>query len=131
MKTTPVAAHVRADAATDEDDAIHRDLYDKVNANTAAMSELRAELRVTNIQNAQLIDLLREQNRQQSRTFKWIAAGLFILILFLSAALCYGAIGERGLHAVRENMPTFPYQTVTDIIPWHDDKHGWPAKAAA
>lgn len=115
MKNTPEAV------APDEDDAIHRDLYDKVNANTAAMSELRAELRVTNIQNAQLIDLLREQNRQQTKTFKWVAAGLFILILFLSCALAYGAIGERGLHAVRENIPTIPVNPVTDIIPWHDD----------
>ena len=91
---------------------INKDLYNKYNAALKEQSATNGYLKSIVEQIDKLIKLLR--------------CALYILAAFAFAclfALIYGAIGEKGLHSVRQTMPSVPLQTVA--IPAHNDFDKW------
>ena len=69
--------------------------------------------------NERLITLMEKRDKTQARVI-W---GLIVLLLFLSAIIGYGAIGDKGMHSVRQTMPTLPSPTAA--IPAHNDLDKW------
>jgi len=93
-----------------------QDLYDKVNANTVAVAALTAEVKTLTCQNAALMSLNQQRTEASERLFKWLGASMFLLIMFLSGIIGYGAIGKQGMYTVRETTP---------ITTWHNDLDDW------
>ena len=76
-------------------DDIEKDQYLKIENLTKTVSELTGAVSVLNKTNTDLVSTLRRTSFYQ-----------FLTIIFLIAVIAYGAIGERGLYAVRETVPT-------------------------
>lgn len=90
-------------------DEVHRELFTKVGTLANSVSELSGAVAVLNKTNTELTITLRRANFYQ-----------FVTILFLIAVIAYGAIGERGLYAVRDTVPSMvnrqsPYQSPLPI----------------
>lgn len=86
-------------------DEIEKDQYAKIEVLTKSVSELTGVVSVLNKTNTDLVATLRRTNFYQ-----------FLTIVFLIAVIAYGAIGERGMYAVRETIP-FVIQPVTPKTP--------------
>jgi hypothetical protein len=69
--------------------------------------------------NEKLIALIEKRDRTQARAI-W---GLITLLLFALAIIGYGAIGDKGMHSVRQTVPSLPH--TTDALPAHDDFDKW------
>ena len=117
--------------ATRED--VEKDQYDKIHALTAEVKEnngrveqLTASVDVAN----QLIIKQMEQSAEEhkaavaelrsmhdsyAKMTKWFIGALVVIILFLIGVIAYGAIGEKGMYAVRDAMPKVAG------VPWHND----------
>lgn len=106
-------------------DDVHKDLYDKINANTAAVASLAATVAVLTAQNERFIKLLENDNQRLTKVFKWVAVFMFLLIIFLVTVIAYGAIGDKGLHSVRQNQPNIPGLSMSAIMPWHNNLDEW------
>ena len=76
-------------------DEIEKDQYAKIEVLTKSVSELTGAVSVLNKTNSDLVVTLKRSIFYQ-----------FIIIVFLILVIAYGAIGERGMYAVRETMPT-------------------------
>lgn len=76
-------------------DEIEKDQYAKIEVLTKSVSELTGAVSVLNKTNSDLVTTLKRSIFYQ-----------FIVIVFLILVIAYGAIGERGMYAVRETMPT-------------------------
>lgn len=114
----------------DADDRIHRDLYDKVNENTNAVSALRATVEVLTNQNERFFQLIEKKDENFMKALRWFGWLVAAIVLALLAALIYGAIGADGLKAVRESLPAAPQQsrqtaTSSEPMPWTDDVAAW------
>lgn len=105
-------------------DEIEKDQYKKiaeltaeVKTNNGRVEQLSASVDVTN----QLVIKQMEQSSEEHKASmaemramydshvkmtKWFIGALILIIVVLILALAYGAIGERGMYAVRETMPT-------------------------
>ena len=78
-----------------ERDKIEQDQYAKIEVLTKSVSELTGAVSVLNKTNSDLVTTLKRSIFYQ-----------FIVIVFLILVIAYGAIGERGMYAVRETMPS-------------------------
>lgn len=112
------------------DQAVEKDQYEKINRLTARVEQLTGSVDVSN----QLVIRQMEQSAadhkaamQELRTMhdsyakmtRWIVCSLITIILFLTGAIVYGAIGREGFYSVRPNFPqTAQFQT--DMIPFND-----------
>lgn len=76
-------------------DDIEKDQYAKIEVLTKTVSELTGAVSVLNKTNTDLTSTLKRALFYQ-----------FIVIVFLILVIAYGAIGERGMYAVRETMPS-------------------------
>lgn len=76
-------------------DDIEKDQYAKIEVLTKSVSELTGAVSVLNKTNTDLTTTLKRALFYQ-----------FIVIVFLILVIAYGAIGERGMYAVRETMPS-------------------------
>ena len=76
-------------------DDIEKDQNAKIEALTKSVSELTGAVSVLNKTNTDLTTTLKRALFYQ-----------FIVIVFLILVIAYGAIGERGMYAVRETMPS-------------------------
>ena len=76
-------------------DEIEKDQYAKIEVLTKSVSELTGAVSVLNKTNTDLTTTLKRALFYQ-----------FIVIVFLILVIAYGAIGERGMYAVRETMPS-------------------------
>ena len=76
-------------------DDIEKDQYAKIDVLTKTVSELTGAVSVLNKTNTDLTSTLKRALFYQ-----------FIVIVFLILVIAYGAIGERGMYAVRETMPS-------------------------
>ena len=76
-------------------DEIEKDQYAKIEVLTKTVSELTGAVSVLNKTNTDLTATLKRALFYQ-----------FIVIVFLILVIAYGAIGERGMYAVRETMPS-------------------------
>ena len=103
-----------------EEDSIHKDLYDKVNANTNAVAALTATVNILTQQNEKFFDLVEKKDANFMRALRWFGIILSVIIFALLFALIYGAIGAEGLRAVRESMPTKISSGTANAIPWDD-----------
>ena len=105
-------------------DEIEKDQYKKiaeltaeVKTNNGRVEQLSASVDVTN----QLVIKQMEQSSEEHKASmaemramydshvkmtKWFIGALIVIIIVLILALAYGAIGERGMYAVRETMPS-------------------------
>lgn len=61
-----------------------------------------------------------EQNNKLIRLLTRVCYGLIIISVFLLLIVAYGAIGERGLHSVRQTLPSR-----VAAIPAHNDFDKW------
>lgn len=114
-------------------DEIERDQYEKINALTAEVKtnngkveQLTASVDVSNQlvirqmeqsaadHKASMVEL-RSMHDSYVKLTKYIVGILALIIVMLICALVYGAIGERGLFAVRDSMPKVA------AAPWHND----------
>ncbi len=89
------------------DDEEHAKIYGRINTLESKVDETNGYLRGVVETNERLIKLL---SRAQ------YMLGFIICVLLF--ALVYGAIGDKGLHAVRETLPTVPKMAA--IPPDHD-----------
>ena len=78
-----------------ERDKIEQDQYAKIEVLTKSVSELTGAVSVLNKTNSDLVTTLKRSIFYQ-----------FLVIVFLILVIAYGAIGERGMYAVRETMPS-------------------------
>ena len=76
-------------------DDVEKDQYAKIEVLTKTVSELTGAVSVLNKTNTDLTSTLKRALFYQ-----------FIVIVFLILVIAYGAIGERGMYAVRETMPS-------------------------
>lgn len=76
-------------------DDIKKDQYAKIEVLTKSVSELTGAVSVLNKTNSDLVTTLKRSIFYQ-----------FLVIVFLILVISYGAIGERGMYAVRETMPS-------------------------
>ena len=76
-------------------DDIEKDQYAKIEVLTKSVSELTGAVSVLNKTNTDLTTTLKRALFYQ-----------FIVIVFLILVIAYGAIGERGMYAVRKTMPS-------------------------
>ena len=74
---------------------IEKDQYLKIENLTKTVSELTGAVAVLNKTNSDLVATLKRSIFYQ-----------FLVIVFLILVIAYGAIGERGMYAVRETMPS-------------------------
>ena len=89
-------------------DAINNSLFNKYNEVLKEQSATNGYLKAIVDQNNKLIELL----KKALYALAGIASVCVTACLF---ALIYGAIGEKGLHSVRQTMPTMA------AIPAHND----------
>lgn len=105
---------------------IEKDQYEKINDLRTSVDQLRGSVDVANQINIEHMKLLKKALSYE-----------FHLILFLIAALVYGAIGKDGLFAVRQAVPipTYPTDQPSDqqtmIIPWHNDLEKYYKRTSA
>ena len=103
---------------------IEKDQYEKINTLTGRVEQLVGAVDVANKINLELMKLLKKALSYE-----------FWVILFLIAALVYGAIGKDGLFAVRQAvpLPTCPPsgEQQTMLVPWHNDFDKYYRKSAA
>lgn len=94
---------------------IHDDLYDKYNALLEKVGECVGAVTSSNEINRDLIGLLRK-----------VLVGAFIVILLLIFTLIFGALGERGFHAVTNKVPI----SVDAVATYRgdQDRHGGKTK---
>lgn len=102
---------------------INNQLFKRVNDLEADQSETKGYLKAIVEQNEKLIALLQKRDASTGRII-WALFGVISILLF---ALIYGAIGEQGLHSVRQSMPMVPQQTAA--IPAHNDFDKWRYRA--
>lgn len=76
-------------------DEIEKDQYLKIENLTKTVSELTGAVSVLNKTNTDLVATLKRSLFYE-----------FLTIIFLIAVIAYGAIGERGLYAVRDTVPS-------------------------
>lgn len=76
-------------------DEIEKDQYLKIENLTKTVSELTGAVSVLNNTNTDLVATLKRSLFYE-----------FLTIIFLIAVIAYGAIGERGLYAVRDTVPS-------------------------
>lgn len=76
-------------------DDIEKDQYAKIEVLTKSVSELTGAVSVLNKTNTDLVNTLKKALFYE-----------FLIIVFLILVIAYGAIGERGMYAVRETMPS-------------------------
>ncbi len=91
---------------------IHKDLYKRLNENTSELARLNGATSILIEQNDKLYKII--------RTIIWM---MFFVICALTFSLIYGAVGDKGLHAVREAMPHVPSSArlAQPPAPWIDD----------
>lgn len=82
-------------------DEIHRDLYDKVNANTNAVTALAAQVTANNERFGELLELVERDMKNRHREI----LALILFALFLVGIIGYGAVGKDGLYTVRQTVP--------------------------
>lgn len=105
---------------------IEKDQYEKINDLTQKVASLTSAVDVSNQVNIEHMKLLKKALSYE-----------FYLILFLIAALVYGAIGKDGLFSVRHvvPIPTYPTDQPSDqqtmIIPWHNDLEKYYKRTSA
>lgn len=78
-----------------ERDKIEQDQYEKIGVLSKSVSELTGAVSVLNKTNTDLVATLKRSLFYE-----------FLTIIFLIAVIAYGAIGERGLYAVRDTVPS-------------------------
>lgn len=94
-------------------DEIHRDLYDKLNANTYEVKELSGVVKVLTAQNERFFDMLEKKDEMFMRALR----ALFWIAVLLIAALIYGAIGDKGFNAIADRIPAVPANTTISVSP--------------
>ena len=106
----------------EHNDDIEKDQYAKIEVLTKSVSELTGAVSVLNKTNSDLVTTLKRSIFYQ-----------FLVIVFLILVIAYGAIGERGMYAVRETMPTVVRPTAprTPAVPIPDGSGGEAAIAPA
>ena len=94
-----------------ERDKIEQDQYAKIEVLTKSVSELTGAVSVLNKTNSDLVTTLKRSIFYQ-----------FLVIVFLILVIAYGAIGERGMYAVRETIPSViqPVAPRTPAVPIPD-----------
>lgn len=95
---------------------INKDLFGKYNTVLKEQAATNGYLKSIVEQNDKLIDLL----KKALYALSGIATVCVLACLF---ALIYGAIGEKGLHSVRQTLPT------AVAIPAHNDFDKWCRKS--
>lgn len=109
-----------------QDDKIHKDLYEKINENTNAVSALRATVQVLTTQNERFFELIEKKDQTFMSALRWIGGLFAVVVLALLFAIIYGAIGQEGLKSVRESLPTPTQSSKSDIAPApFDDLQAW------
>lgn len=95
----------------EQHDEIEKDQYAKIEVLTKSVSELTGAVSVLNKTNSDLVVTLKRSIFYQ-----------FLVIVFLILVIAYGAIGERGMYAVRETMPAVVRPTAprTPAVPIPD-----------
>ncbi len=98
---------------SDEDMKLAK-VYDRINGLESKVDETNGYLKGVVESNEKLIKLFSKS--------LYILAFIAIVLLF---ALIYGAVGERGLKAVRESVPALPASSDLEAIPVHPDTDKW------
>ena len=94
-------------------DEIHKDIYEKLNANTAEVKELSGVVKVLTAQNERFFDMLEKKDELFMRALR----ALFWISVLLIAALIYGAIGDKGFNAIADRIPAVPANTTISLSP--------------
>ena len=100
-------------------DAIHAETFRRINTLESKMDETNGYLRGVVESNEKLITLLEKRDTTLNR----VVWALIVLLFFELGVIAFGAIGEEGLHAVRQNLPNLP--TSHTAIPAHNDFDKW------
>ena len=101
-------------------DEIHADMYGRINALESKIDETNGYLRGVVESNEKLITLLEKRDTTLNRVI-W---ALLVILLFALGVIAFGAIGEKGMHSVRQNLPTLP-QSSQAAIPAHNNLDKW------
>lgn len=90
---------------------INTEVFRRINSLEKVSSELSGYFKGMVENTKELISLMRNEQKHH----KVVVSILASLLAFCIAAIIYGAIGERGLHSVRQTLPT------AVAIPAHND----------
>ena len=88
---------------------VNQELFRRVNALECVASELSGYFKGMVDNTKELIGLMRNEQKHH----KIVVGILATLLAFCIAALVYGAIGEKGLHSVRQTMPLAVSDAIT------------------
>ena len=102
-------------------DDIHKDLYQKLNSNTAEMKELTGAVKVLTAQNERFFKMIEKKDELFLKALR----ALFWIAVLLIAALIYGALGDKGFNAIADRIPAVPANTNVSLYPDNSagDKH--------
>lgn len=105
---------------------VHREIFEKVNANTISVTALVAEMKIRNDYEDKLIMLL---EKAQNKLFRSVIV-LGIIVLFCVGIIGYGAIGKDGMYTVRNTSPSIIAngQSTASTDDLHDGENGRDAK---
>lgn len=96
---------------------INKELFKRINSLERVASELSGYFKGMVDNTKELIGLMRSEQKHH----KVVVGILATLLAFCIAALVYGAIGDKGLHSVRQTMPL----SVGDAITAGNDFDRW------
>lgn len=102
-------------------DEIHAETFRRINTLESKMDETNGYLRGVVESNEKLITLLEKRDTTLNR----VVWALIVLLFFALGVIAFGAIGERGMHSVRQNLPMPDLPTSHTAIPAHNDFDKW------